>query len=163
MRRLYLFVGGFFFATLQFSYYLSLEWRLSSAWTTYALLTLGWMAGILAGLRLSRGIKDEALLALNLAGYGLVWLLASRCPFDDRLLPVYALCVLSSGAYAGFFFRSNYDRLKDARALLLHENNGFVLGLLVGFLGFYLCGWRFTLWLPAAAALLLPVIKRLAF
>jgi hypothetical protein len=158
LMRLYLLAGGFFFAALQFSCYLSLEWQLSSAWTTYALVTLGWLAGVPIGLRL--GSRDEALLASSLAGYALLSAASSRHPFDDRWLPLYALCVLTSGAYAGAFFRSSCARFKDARAILLHENNGFLLGMLASFLGFYLFGGRFSLWAPAAAGLLLTVLRR---
>ncbi|HAH06269.1 MAG TPA: hypothetical protein DCM05_07030 [Elusimicrobia bacterium] len=156
-----LFAAGFFFAVLQFSYYLLLEWRLSSAWTTYALLTLGWLAGVWAGLRLKPG-RDLAFLAASLGAYGLLSTTSGWSPFDDRLRPLFALCAGLSGAHAGTFFRTAYARLQDARSLLLHENNGFLVGLLAGFLGFYGFGWTFSLWAPPAAALLLAGLRRRA-
>jgi hypothetical protein len=152
------FAGGLLFATLQSCYFLLLEWQLSSAWTTYATVTLAWMAGILAGLRLRGG--DAVLLWANLPCYYGLWWLLRRAPYDDRLLPLCGLCVLASGAYAGRFFKASVARGKDVRAFLLHENNGFVAGLLLAFAGFSWDAKRFLGLGPAAGVCLLGLLAR---
>lgn len=163
MKALRFFAAGLCFAVLQFCYFFILEWQLSSAWNSYAAVTLAWMAGILAGLRMSRG--DDGRLRhlglVNLPCYYGVWLGLRLHPFDSRLLPVYAALVAGSGLYAGHFFRAAYARTGDARGLLLHENNGFVAGLLVGLLGFAANGRIFLLAAPALSVLALALLLNL--
>lgn len=149
--------GGVLFALLQFSYFVELEWLLSSAWTTYATVVSAWLLGVMVGLEYAaRSARSEAVtLITNLAAFYLLqWILYLR-PFDNRLLPFYAAMILTSGAYAGSFMRTNFRRIKGARNLLLHENNGFLLGLIIGFLGYYYNGRIFPLASPAVCALVL--------
>ena len=164
-RAGYAFVGGLFLAVLQFSFFLLLEWQLSSAWITYASVTIAWMAGFFLGLFLKPGKrgKDEILLALCLGAYYCLWTSLRLMPFDFRPLPVYAACVLCAGLYAGWFFRSSFPRMENARELLLHENNGFVFGLLAAFYLFSHFGSVFLAAAPAALAALLWAARQAAF
>lgn len=161
MKKLNAWLGGAFFATLQFSYFLLLEWRLSSTWITYAAVTLSWMGGALLGLRLSakNSILDRSLLIAGVAGYYALWGLLNLTPFWTSMLPAYAALILVSGAYAGRFFRTTFTSMKDPRALLLHENNGFILGMLLSFIGFFRYGDLMLRWGPLMLALPLLAIS----
>ncbi|MBI4249875.1 MAG: hypothetical protein HY611_10265 [Elusimicrobia bacterium] len=148
------FAGGFLFAVVQFSYYLLLEWHLSSAWTSYAAVAAAWLSGTVIGLASRRTAAPGILAAVNLAAYYCLWGTAVLFPFDDRFLPLYMAAIAMSGASAGFFFRWCFLRMADARGVLFHENNGFVLGWVLNFLGYSLYGYSYLLAAPAAAALL---------
>ncbi len=154
------FAVGLFFAVLQFCYFFLLECQLSSAWNSYAAVTLAWMTGILAGLMLPLrdGRVRRHLWLLNIPCYYGVWLGLRAFPFNGRLLPAYVLLVSGSGLYAGHFFRTSFARTRDARSLLLHENNGFVTGLLVGLLGFAANARLFLLLAPALCLFLLACL-----
>jgi len=154
MRKAYAFSGGLLLAWLQFCFFLLLERQLSSAWMTYMTVTLAWMAGIFLGLQLrSRGAwMDPALLGATLLAYYVLRTCLAALPFETRALPIYGLCVLVSGAYAGRFFRAAFGRMKSARELLLHENNGFLAGLASAFFLFSRWGRAYLAAGPAAAA-----------
>jgi hypothetical protein len=150
------FLGGAFFAILQFCYFVLLEWQLSSAWTTYVTVSLAWMAGILLGLCVRLNVREgKSLRFLNIPCYYGLWMGLHAKPFDNRLLPLYALCVLFSGTYAGYFFRSTIARSGETRGFLLWENNGFLAGLLLSFLCFSADGLIFLAAGPLVSVLLL--------
>lgn len=159
IRKAYVFGGGVFFAMLQFSYFVLLEWQLSSAWTTYMTVTLSWMLGIIAGLwfGMRYAVSEKWLQFLNIPVYYGLWCGLSWRPFDNTLLILYAFCVFVSGACAGRFFVNNVARMGDARKFLLYENNGFITGLLAGFLFFSFAGKWFLAVVPLTAVLLLAV------
>ncbi|TRZ98238.1 MAG: hypothetical protein D4R81_11025 [Nitrospiraceae bacterium] len=164
MNAAVFFAAGFCFAVLQFCFFFLLESQLSSAWNSYAAVTHAWMAGILIGLMVSfeTSRMRRAIWLVNLPCYYGVWLGLRAWPFDARALPLYALLVAGSGLFAGHFFRASFAQTKNARSLLLHENNGFVLGLLAGLLGFAANGRLFLLLAPALSFVLLFIFARLA-
>lgn len=151
------FAGGVLFASLQFCYFVQLESQLSSAWTTYAAVGLSWMAGILLGLLAGPGgRRREAILRwCSLAAYMLAWSTLRFRPFDNRFLALYAICVLASGAHAGCFFKTGAASSVTASSFLLHENNGFLAGMVLSILGFSWNAGVFTLAAPVALTLLL--------
>lgn len=147
--------AGICFAVLQFSTFCLLEERLSSSWTTYAAVTAAWMAGIIAGLRLDAAKRSGDgwfFLAAGAAYYG-IWTGVRLRPFDQALLALYGVLVCAMGACAGRFFRARFDAWGDARALFLHENNGFLYGMLLSFAGFYGRASGFLALAPAASLL----------
>lgn len=145
--------AGLAFAVLQFSTFCVLEERLSSSWMTYAVVTAAWMAGIIGGLRLARapGAADDAFAAVAGASYYGIFAGVRLLPVDNGLLALYGLLVCAMGAFAGRFFRSRFDAWGDPRALFLHENNGFLYGLLLSFAGFYGRAEAFLALAPAGA------------
>jgi len=134
MRR-YPFLIGCLFGTLQTGYFLQLSFAFSSAAVTLFGITLCWLVGSGLGLWLA-GQSGKRLTfwwrygALSIGSYlGCGALLASY-PLQGAWLPVYAILVVASGTYAGWFFSAagaswagRIDRL------FFWENNGFVLGL----------------------------------
>lgn len=151
------FIGGVFFASLQFCYFVQMESQLSSAWSTYAAVGLSWMAGILAGLLSGPGGRRQEVLLRwgSLAAYMLAWTVLRLRPFDNRFLALYALCVLASGAHAGCFFRTGAAYAATPRNFLLHENNGFLAGMVLSLLGFSWNAGVFTFAAPVALTFLL--------
>lgn len=156
-RKLYVMCGGALFAILQFSYYLQMEWLMSSTWITYSTVVVAWLIGAIVGLgyALENGWFGAIMLAVNILAFYSMRLGLYLRPFDNRLLPIYAIMIAISGAYVGLFMRANFKTMVGARELLLHENNGFILGLLISFLGFFLKGDIFSIAAPGACALLL--------
>lgn len=126
-------------------------------------VTVAWLLGSLAGLRSPRAFpKDAAFILASLAAYYGTWAGLRSRPFDERLLPAYALGVAVSGAYAGYLLRSGAEASSDARRALLIENNGFIIGLAAAFFGFFRLGEPFLAAAPALAGACLFWAKKAA-
>ncbi len=75
-------------------------------------------------------------------------LILNTYPFVIALLPFYAAMIIICGVLAGCFFRVNSALLGSASRLFFIENNGFVLGWIIGFAGFVVYGSVFNLIAP---------------
>ena len=81
-------------------------------------------------------------------------MLLGLLPFQTGRWPVYAVLVGLTGFYPGVFF-ARMAPVYRARTLFLRENNGFIVGLVLGTILFMLAG-RIALWAaPLAVAALL--------
>jgi hypothetical protein len=129
------FAAGLHFAVVQTSYFLLLEARLSSRASSYFLALLLWLAGLFVGLRLGSGRRFGEALAASLVAYHAAHRLASWAPFHWALYVAVGLGSIVSGASSGIFFRFIARRYPPVRSPLFHENNGFVLGLLIALRG----------------------------
>lgn len=147
------FACGLHFALLQTSYFLLLEAYLSSRSLSYFVVLFFWLLGFLLGLGL-RGRRLAPLLVAGLAGYYATWALARAAPFHALLYPAAAASSIASGLLPGRFFRRIGRSYAPIRRPLFHENNGFVLGLLVALKGaVHAGGWLLAAG-PAVGALL---------
>jgi hypothetical protein len=92
-------------------------------------LTAAWIFGGALGVTWVRGRAGILLLAfaLAVAAVARLWLLASA--FDTGATICAFIAAMLCGAYAGSFFAARANIWQDSRRLLLHENNGFLLGL----------------------------------
>jgi CDP-diglyceride synthetase len=72
-----------------------------------------------------------ALLSAGVASYYLAFTLARWLPFHALLYPVCAACAVLSGLLPGYFFRLMGRRYAPVRSPLFHENNGFLVGLVI--------------------------------
>jgi len=68
------------------------------------------------------------LLGLSLVALGLARVVLAQSRFSDAFTAVGLCAGALAGAYAGHFLRERAPDWGDVRALLLHENNGFVAG-----------------------------------
>jgi hypothetical protein len=99
-------------------------------------LTAAWLAGGALGAALlvprARGGTERRLLALALVVFAAARAVLAHWPFH----PLAAAACLAAGAiaggYAGVFLGLRASAWGEARALLLHENNGFVAGIAAG-------------------------------
>jgi hypothetical protein len=153
--------SGLHFAVLQASHFLLLEAHLSARSQTYLLTMLCWLAGFWVGLGLAptpaRPRAFLGLLAAGAASYYATWALSRWLPFHGAL---YVAAALSSGVgalLAGHFFRAVAEGWRPLRRPLLHENNGFVAGLLLALLGAVRAGGWLLAWGPAAGAVLVAL------
>jgi hypothetical protein len=74
-------------------------------------------------------------------------------PYEWRVLPAVAVCLGVSGALSGSFFPYARNLFPRVKLLFFHENNGFLLGILLALLGSVFAG-RALLALGPAAGLL---------
>ncbi len=144
---LYCFLSGLHFALLQFGYIYLLQIHVTATWLTFALVTLTWMVGALSGLWLKKGDAHTGL-GMGLLGYLIVHLLTRLFPFSLAILPAAAVCILAGGFWAGRFFPFMTRRLPRTDLIFFHENNGFILGILLCFAGLTLLGRVSLLWMP---------------
>ncbi|MBI4666739.1 MAG: hypothetical protein HY751_10065 [Nitrospinae bacterium] len=158
------FLAGIYFALLQTGYFWGLAVYMTSAYQGFATVTVAWLAG--SGLGLFAGRFTGSPVFTNRwfwapAGLGAFYLsmaLLRTHPFDLSLIWAHGSMVAISGAGAGVFFADNRNLFQKTARLFYHENNGFVLGWLVGFAGFVFGGFAFSWLAPAAiAAIVTPM------
>lgn len=156
MRWLYPFIAGLLFGVVQTGYFFQLTFALSSTYGTFLLVTLAWLAGSLAGLRLNR-VQVLSLRVgpwLCVLPYGATLLLLGALPFHSEVWPIYSLLIVISGIFSGLFFARMGTVIQPVRWLFFAENNGFILGIAGCTLAFLAWG-RLTLWIiPAMLAAL---------
>lgn len=141
---------GTLLGMLQTGLFFQLAFTLSSSFRTYLMVTICWLVGSAIGIQLARLLPlrqahVRGILLAGMAAYFGCALLLDAAPFDTKLWPMYALLVMVNGLYPGVFF-ARMGRVYTARALFFRENNGFIIGLVVGTVLFMLLG-RGILWL----------------
>ena len=141
---------GVWLSLLQFSYFFMLEVYLSSRATSFFVSTFFWLAGFLIGLNFKSPRAFPILVGAAPAAYYAAFGLLRAMPYQIRLLPAVGACIAVGGMLAGSFFPHARDRFPKVKQLFLHENNGFVLGILLSLLGAVFVGRHLLLW-PAAA------------
>ena len=150
---------GLLLGLLQTGLFFQLTFTLSSTIGTFLLVTLCWLLGSALGvlfLGKSR-VPTTAFLFLALAAYAVCVLMLNAAPFNTRWWPVYGLLIVLSGFYPGVFF-ARMSGVYIARTLFLRENNGFIVGLVLGSLLFMLLG-RVALWVaPGVIAALVYLV-----
>jgi hypothetical protein len=139
-------VVGLLLGLLQTGLFFQLTFTLSSSFGTFLMVTLCWLLGSAVGVsyiaRLSYDLRIFLILAL--IAYFACAALLGLMPFNTNLWPLYAVFIVLSGVYPGVFFArsSRQYRISD---LFFRENNGFILGLVLGTFAFMLLG-RVSLW-----------------
>ncbi len=152
-------VMGLFLALLQFSYFFLLEAYLSSRMVTFFVALFFWLIGVLAGLNVRASKLFQVLVVTAMAAYYIARLLIVLLPYNLFMLPGIALCVVASGLAAGYFFPWAADRFASVKLILFHENNGFILGILVAQMASIFAGKLMLNYAPlAGAALVLAVL-----
>jgi len=148
---------GLHLALIQSCHFLLLESHLSARSFSYFVTLFFWLIGFLVGLQLRGARWFAGLVGAGAAGYYAIWLLARWMPFHTALYPAAAASSAVSALLAGYFFRFVGDRYRPVRRPLLHENNGFVLGLFLALKGVvHLGGWLLA-GAPAAGAALVAL------
>ena len=148
------FLCGLHFAVLQFSYFFLMEAYLSSQYLSYFISLFFWLCGFLVGLFFPRRGWLPKLLLLGTGAYYGAWALARIAPFHPMLYPSAAICSVVSGMGPGYFFPFMARRLRPIRSPLFHENNGFILGILVSLRGSIYFGSSLIAYGPLLGALL---------
>ena len=152
---------GVLLGLLQTGLFFQLTFTLSSTFGTFLLVTLCWLMGSAIGVMYMAKltIRTHIFLGMALLAYVACGGLLAVFPFGTILWPVYAALILITGFYPGVFF-ARMSHHYPARVLFARENNGFIIGLVLGTILFMLAG-RIVLWiLPLTAALIVIWIDR---
>lgn len=149
VRGIYPAVIGILLGLLQTGLFFQLSFTLSSSFRTYLMITVCWLIGSAIGVQLTRqfGFERVQMIGLLLAALGAYFgciLLLRAAPFNSQWWFIYALLVIVMGLYPGAFF-VRLGKVYTARLLFFWENNGFIVGIVVGTLLFMLLG-RSVLW-----------------
>ncbi|MFQ6678736.1 MAG: hypothetical protein ACE5D0_10535 [Fidelibacterota bacterium] len=153
-KYLFVIMMGIFFALIQTCYFFQLEIWLTAAYPAYLTIMLGWLIGNVAGLRMFQSGENpnksslSLWLILSVAAYYFTICFLQVFPYRMELLPIYGVMIGVSGALAGRFFVSARFIFKTSAKLFFMENNGFVLGWILGFMGFVWRGHTFNLVAP---------------
>ncbi|MEO8608425.1 MAG: hypothetical protein ABI690_11105 [Chloroflexota bacterium] len=152
---------GLLLGLLQTGLFFQLTFTLSSTFGTFLLVTLCWLVGSAVGvLYLNRmTTRTQVFLGVALLAYAACGGLLALFPFGTALWPLYAGLILITGFYPGVFF-ARMEQHFPARILFARENNGFILGLVLGTILFMLAG-RIILWvLPLTVAMIVIWLDR---
>jgi len=155
IETFFVFLAGFFFAFLQFSFFFTLQANVSSAGLTYLLTTVCWLGGAVIGLSIRRPLAvkyENLMIATGAAGFYVVHLLVQWRPFDNAYFVIYAPLMVLSSIYAGYFFNSFRGRFNNVKNLFFWENNGFMFGIASSFLAVSLIGQSYLVWILAVCA-----------
>lgn len=140
--RVMAFVFGLHFAVLQCSYFFLVEAFLSSGHQPYFAMSLLWLCGVLVGLTASPQVSLELTTLFGTGAYLIAQGSLRLYPYQNALGNVAYACILVSGIAAGHFIVFIASSRIDRTAALLHENNGFVVGLVAGLLSSTFHGMR---------------------
>lgn len=147
------FFFGVFFSITQFTYFFLLEVFLSSRAVPFFIALFFWLTGFLAGLNLKKPKLLWLLTGICIAAYYVALMLVRSFPFHYGMLPIVGGCIAVSGVLPGYFFFDSQKRFGKAKDLFLHENNGFILGIILSLLGMVFAGKWMLAWAPFGGSL----------
>ena len=159
-QKIYFVTTGLYFAVLQLGYFLMLQLNVSSTYVTYMAVVLAWMTGTVTGLWWDKPGGMRFGIA-GLVAYYAVYGLVSLIPFSLWVLPWAMFGVFVTGLWAGQFFVRYFHKLPKTDVLFFYENNGFILGLLITFIGFVYLGNAFIRFAPLLLGCLLVIEQQL--
>ena len=154
IETFFVFIAGFFFAFLQFSFFFTLESNVSSAGLTYLITSVCWLGGAVIGLSIRRPVAvkyEHLMIASGVAGFYLIRLLVRWRPFDNAYFFIYAPLMVLSSIYAGYFFNSFRGHFNKVKYLFFWENNGFMFGIISSFLAVSFIGQSYLIWILAVS------------
>lgn len=154
--RAYPLLVGLLLGALQTGMFMQLMFTFSSGFSTYLMMTLCWLVGSAIGVSYTARwtLRTGYFLLAAVLAYLLCSALLILFPFDTRLGVFYAALIVVTGVYPGVFF-ARLSRTQQVASVFLWENNGFILGLVVGTVCYMLLG-RAVLWIiPLVIGLLL--------
>lgn len=123
-----IFATGLWLGLMQVSLGFALLCGAGASILYYFLLVTIWICGSAAGVLLSGGrVRTICLCLAMLLALGSFGVLRTY-PFAIAGTILCLSAGLLCGAYAGLFFRDSIGKWKEIRNVLLHENNGFILG-----------------------------------
>jgi len=140
-RHFYPALTGLLLGLLQTGLFFQLTFTLSSSFRTFLLVTLCWLIGSAVGVTYAAKLRFplEIFIGLALIAYFACAILLKILPFGTQVWPVYAVLIALTGIYPGVFF-ARMAAFYTARDLFLYENNGFLIGLILGTLLFMMFG-----------------------
>ncbi len=131
---------GVFFALIQFCYFFILEAYVSSRVSIYFIALFFWLIGFFIGLRLKSYNLLLKLLVASLVMYYITLFFNILIPFEKTSLILSGTAILISGLSPGYYFIYAKKKFPKIKLLFLHENNGFLLGIILSFSGVYFSG-----------------------
>lgn len=139
-------VTGAWLASLQLGYWLLLEIHVTASYLIYFTMVACWLAGTLIGLR--RPAREERgwLIAAQLAFLGVALALSVSAHLAVAGLALAG--AMAGGIAAGQFFLAQRGRFEHCAGLFAWENTGFLVGWIIGIVGWLLAGQRALLGLP---------------
>lgn len=93
------------------------------------------------------------LTAVCVTSYYIAFQLVRAFSFDYRWLPCIGFFIAVSGMLPGYFFFTMQKQFGKAKDLFFHENNGFLLGIVVSLLGAVFLGKGMLTWAPLLGVL----------
>lgn len=153
------FLFGLYFAIVQFAYFFLLDVYISSRTLPFFIILFFWLIGSYIGLQFNKRKWLSHLLTLSVMSYYTAFTLIHAAPYQYNLLPLIGMCALCPGLLSGYFFVSFEPYFEKKKYIFLHENNGFLCGILCSTFVTLFAGKWFLLLGPALG--IIPIILHL--
>lgn len=153
----YSLVAGLHFAILQMAYFFLAEVFLSAGHVPYFMLSFFWLVGLIGGLWFTRDVPPMPVYLVGVGAYAMLVLALFIRPFDDTVGPLACACIAISGMGPGHFFGTLAVPTEERARVLVHENNGFIAGLLIALFASSHRGVWLLYWGPLAGFVLVLV------
>ena len=144
------FLIGFFLAVIQFAYYFLFEAFITSSSITYFIVLLFWLIGFLIGLNIIKQKLLFRLILISVIAYYLALVLNLEFLFNKYVLFVSSPLIVISGISPGYIFSHGANQWKESHLFFLHENNGFIFGVLFSLFAILFKGFLFLKFAPIA-------------
>lgn len=152
-NALSLVVLGFYFGIVQTAFYFSIEVFVTATFTGYFFLVLAWMCGVVFAMKTDLLENIYLSISSSIALFYIFLLFVIFIPFNGLMFPFLGLLIFISSFPAGKFVKL-FGKSVSSDSLFFHENNGFVLGMVMAVLLFVKFGIHFIYFAPILAYLL---------
>lgn len=143
-------VLGFYFGILQTAFYFSIEVFVTATFTGYFFLILAWMCGVIFAMKTTLLENFYLSFTTSIVLFYIFLLFVIYTPFSGSMYPLLGLLIFVSAFPAGKFFKQ-FGKSVSSDSLFFHENNGFVLGMVMAILLFVKFGIQFIYFAPILA------------
>ncbi|MBI2418019.1 MAG: hypothetical protein HYV28_08985, partial [Ignavibacteriales bacterium] len=148
-----IFSAGLFFGILQSAIYFSVLVFVTATFMGYFIIMLMWVSGAAIVLRVNFTFNIRTSLTFTLCIFYLFLLVVKTSTPSVWLYPLYGIMVLCMAFPSGQIIKLFAEKI-SAGSLFLQENNGFIIGSILGFILFLKFGVRFIYLAPVIAFML---------
>ena len=150
LSALPLVVLGFYFGILQTALYFSIEVFVTATFTGYFFLVLAWMCGVIFAMKTDSLDNFYLSFTSSVLLFYIFLLFVISFPYKGWMFPVLGLLIFVSAFPAGKFVKL-FGKSVSSDSLFFHENNGFILGMVMSILLFVKFGIHFIYFAPILA------------
>ncbi|MFQ6604617.1 MAG: spermidine synthase [Fidelibacterota bacterium] len=139
--------SGVHFGILQSAIYFIILCNVTATFIGYFAMVLAWVGGVVLSLQERVRLSYRTSLFVSCGAYYFLLGLTGFLPPYHGLIPIIALLIGLIAFPAGTFFKYFAGQTTPYR-IFFHENNGFIIGNLLGLLFFLIFGIRLMYWAP---------------
>lgn len=176
-------LAGLHFGIMQACLSLTTQTNITATVLGYFLTVFAWMMGIIINMSFKVPFSFTQKLLISLVAYCTYFIISLYCVPTPAIWSIYFILTVLTALPAGEFFKQ-FSSMAPSSQIFFHENNGFIIGTVLGMCGYVQWGVRFisiaptlsfifliayvthrnrlTLWLTTATTLFFVLTKEYA-